>query len=87
MVAPAENPMPDTCGPYPIATLVASLKSSKCPACGQPKRQRHSLCYRCYKAVKPETASNLYTPIGSGYGDALKAAFDELQVTEPHFPG
>lgn len=56
------------------AILKKSLFGSVCPACGAAKRQRASLCFRCYSSLPRDLRSRLYAFIGHGYEEAMAAA-------------
>jgi hypothetical protein len=60
--------------------LIASLLSTTCPACGQPKRRRNTLCVSCYRRLPPLMQRNLYHRLGAGYAEAVAAAFARLGV-------
>lgn len=58
--------------------LLASLKSGTCPACGDAKKLRQTLCLNCYRGCKRATQKSLYSRLGQGYAEAVEQAFADL---------
>lgn len=67
-------------------TLVKSLLSDVCPACGGPKKPRHSMCGRDYRRLPSNLKAALYDRLGDGYEEAMDEAFGHLGVIAPHLP-
>lgn len=67
-------------------TALASLQSELCPACGNAKQVRHSLCARDYFALPTSLRRSLYDGISHGYEAALADALDTLGIRTPHWP-
>jgi hypothetical protein len=61
--------------------LVASLRSCRCPMCGGTKKAAQTLCGRDYYSLPRELQLALYRRLGSGYAEAVHAAFDYLGKT------
>lgn len=70
----------------PITVLVASLKSTKCPACGGSKQAGHSLCRTDFGDLSYGSRQRLYHQIGSGYEGAMNKALESLGVSNPYWP-
>lgn len=66
--------------------LLRSLMSTICPACGNVKATRQTLCRKDYYALPPQTRKALYQRVGEGYEEAIAQAFDALKVIVPHLP-
>jgi hypothetical protein len=66
-------------------TAFESLKSNKCPACGEWKMTMQTLCRSEYYKLPKTLGDNLYAGIGSGYSEALAEALKFLGVDEPKF--
>ncbi|HEX8342369.1 MAG TPA: hypothetical protein VF624_15810 [Tepidisphaeraceae bacterium] len=62
----------------PQRDLVTSLHSCVCPACGGPKRQRHTFCGRDYFRLPEAMRLQLYHRVGSRYEQLVGAAMDKL---------
>lgn len=58
--------------------LLASLRSTTCPACGDAKKAKQTLCLTCYRACKRGTQQRLYDLMGEGYEEAVQQAFKDL---------
>lgn len=63
--------------------ILGSLKSTKCAACGQPKKAMRSHCQRCYFALTPELRRGLYQRFGSGYEEAYEESLRFLSEKYP----
>lgn len=66
--------------------LMRSLMSTICPACGNVKATRQTLCRKDYYALPPANRKALYQRVGEGYEEAVALAFDVLKVGTPHLP-
>lgn len=66
-------------------TLIESLRSDLCPACGNPKKPAQTLCKGCYFKLPAKLRSGLYDRVGDGYEEAFAAAMTKLGVTAPLF--
>jgi hypothetical protein len=66
--------------------LLASLSSTVCPACGQLKGSRMTLCRQHYYALPNPMRKALYNRVGEGYEEALAAALDYLGADQFHLP-
>jgi hypothetical protein len=62
--------------------LITSLRSEICPACGDLKKRRQTLCRPCYRRLPPKLRADLYDPLGGGYEEAVTAAMAALRATE-----
>ena len=69
-----------------VMTLIRSLQSTLCPACGSTKRARQTLCVGCYRALPRSLGKSLYNGVGDGYEEAFFTAMTALKVSEPHWP-
>lgn len=72
------------------ADLVASLRSTTCPACGGEKRPNETLCSHEYYRLPRAKRNRLYDYVSAGYAEAVVAAFLFLGVdtfTMPPTPG
>lgn len=58
--------------------LTESLRSTVCPACGDGKKAKQTLCRGCYFACSAKVRKALYNPLGDGYESAVARAFEEL---------
>ena len=52
-------------------TVIISLKSRICPACGRPKGSGMSLCGGDYRSLPATLRQSLYARVGHGYENAL----------------
>jgi len=66
--------------------LIASLRSTVCPACGGEKASRQSFCRNCYFVLPRHRRTSLYKRVGQGYESAFHAALQELNVDTPTWP-
>ncbi len=71
--------------------LVRSLVSTVCPACGDQKRIRNSICRACWDQLPRKAQARLYDQLGEGYEEAIENAFKLLerqrfQLPEPEPP-
>lgn len=62
--------------------LLESLGSTICPACGNEKNRKQTLCYKDYSRLTKEEKQNLYNLVRGGYKEAVVAAFVHLKKTE-----
>ena len=62
------------------AFYIKSLKSNECPGCDGYKKERKSLCYKCYKSLPNDMQRALYKRFGSGYREALDDALKYLEA-------
>lgn len=60
------------------ATLIASLRSNKCPACGKHKGPGKSFCWPCWNRLPKPLRQPLYAHVGSGYEEAHAEAMAAL---------
>lgn len=67
-------------------TLVQSLRSNTCPACGATKQASNSFCRSCYFELDAGSRRALYRKVGEGYEQAMAGALNELGVLKPHWP-
>lgn len=68
-------------------TAVTSLRSTVCPHCGGGKKARQTLCGRAYFKLPLSLRKALYSPVGSGYEQAIAKALDYLGVKSFINPG
>ena len=61
-------------------SLVQSLRSDVCLACGKMKKPGQTLCNREYRKLPFRMKAALYDRLGSGYKEAVEAALDHLGV-------
>jgi tRNA(Ile2) C34 agmatinyltransferase TiaS len=66
--------------------LVASLKSTTCPACSMSKGKGKTLCGCCFYALPDVIQGRLYKRIGQGYEEAFAGAMRHLKVARPTMP-
>lgn len=59
--------------------LWSSLGSTVCPACGQDKKRKHTLCGSDYYKLPKPKRDALYNPLGHGYREAVIEALKHLQ--------
>lgn len=62
--------------------LLASLRSTTCPACGQHKGAKKWFCAAEFYSLPREHRLNLYRPYGYGYREAVLDAMRHLGVDE-----
>ena len=67
-------------------TLINSLRSTTCPACGGSKQSGKTLCGKQYYKLMQGQRMALYDRIGSGYREAFITAMKALGVTEIKLP-
>ena len=67
-------------------TLIRSLTSELCPACGGKKKARQTLCLKDYRALPKELRNRLWYEVGDGYEEAVQDALTFLEVESPAFP-
>lgn len=67
---------------------IDALCSIKC-LCGAPKQgprgrvKAHSFCKSCYQRLPGDIKSDLYSPVGVGYEEAVDAAMKFLEKEAP----
>jgi hypothetical protein len=66
--------------------LCRSLASTVCPACGQWKKPRQTLCGKDYASIPRRLQKALYNRVGAGYEEAVESAMKELGITEFKMP-
>lgn len=66
--------------------LLASLMSTVCPACGQEKHVRNTLCRKHYYSLPGDMRKALYHRLGAGYEEAVAAALEFLGADQFHLP-
>jgi hypothetical protein len=66
--------------------VVNSLRSTTCPACGQPKKRLQTLCRTDYYTLPVPLRAALYARVGGGYEEALLDAFRVLETDMFHQP-
>ena len=64
-------------------TLIESLNSTLCPACGGEKIHKQSFCFSCYRRLPKAKKNALFQFVGDGYEEAFDAALDHLHVSDP----
>lgn len=71
-------------GTVVISAIVAvrELESNAC-ACGRFKREKMSLCYKCYGQLPRELKRRLYDKVGAGYEEALEESLIYLELPLP----
>jgi hypothetical protein len=62
-----------------LKTLIDSLRSKICPACGGAKKPRNTFCSNCYLTLPKPMRVHLYDRVGDGYEEAVTAACDKLK--------
>lgn len=62
--------------------LIESLRSTVCPACGEVKTPRKSLCARCWSKLPGQMRSALYHRFEDGYDRAMLHALRRLGCTQ-----
>lgn len=67
-------------------TLVHSLASRICPACGRMKKARQTVCATDYYRLRPDQRDALYRRVGQGYEEAFADAMNTLGVERATFP-
>jgi hypothetical protein len=77
-MAPEDVPLVDLAEQLTTRRLLESLKSERCPACGEGKFSRHTFCGRCYRRLSSQLKTRLYARIDSGYDRAVAAAMKHL---------
>jgi len=66
-----------------IRRLVNSLRSNICPACGDFKKAKNTLCGSCFAQLAPNRRNALYRGFGEGYENAVREALVALGADEP----
>ena len=67
-------------------TLVTSLRSTVCPACGGAKKGRQTLCLADYRRLPGAMRTALYARLCSGYREAVIEAMNFLGAAEFRMP-
>ena len=65
-----------------VRKLIASLRSTTCPACGGFKQPNQTMCRRDYSKLSGPQKRALYKRVGEGYEAAVADALKTLGVTE-----
>lgn len=73
-----DKPAPDVAEQLTCLNLVRSLKSTRCPACGQTKGGAKTFCYACFAKLAPDQQRALYQRLDDGYETALLRALRVL---------
>lgn len=60
--------------------LIVSLRSVRCPMCGNGKKPAQTMCYGCYKKLPRDLQQALYRRVGAGYEQAFADAMEHLGV-------
>lgn len=81
-----DKPPPDVAEQLTPVNLRRSLRSTVCPACGDPKGAGKSLCPRCYGRLPSFAAADLATPVDDGYEGLLLRALRTLGVRRFRLP-
>jgi hypothetical protein len=68
------------------AVLLASLRSTCCPACGGLKGRAKTFCFRDYGRLPQGMRHALYRQVRHGYREAVIGALQFLDVAEPAVP-
>lgn len=64
---------------FPCATTaVKNLRGTTCPACGETKRARQTLCVGCYSMLPTKEQQALYRHVLDGYVPAVNKALATL---------
>ena len=66
--------------------LIASLRSTRCLACGGAKNSRMTFCGRDYHRLSQPLKRALYARVGEGYEQAVREALAFLEVSQPALP-
>lgn len=66
--------------------LIASLRSARCPMCGEGKREAQTMCVRCYRKLPFAVQARLYHRVGNGYELAFAEAMAHLGVDTIFLP-
>lgn len=59
-------------------TAVQSLRGTTCPACGDTKRAKQSLCLDCWTMLPVREQQALYRHVTQGYVPAVNKALETL---------
>lgn len=70
----------------PNGDIIRSYLATVCPACGNEKTRKHALCRACFMRLPQAQRASLYAPIGAGFSDAVRRAFETLGVKSPVIP-
>jgi tRNA(Ile2) C34 agmatinyltransferase TiaS len=76
------EPRPEFFTCPPTEDLIASLRSTICPACGGAKKVKQTFCQYCYFDLPNAIRAHLYRLIGRGYEEALAEAMQHLTKTQ-----
>ena len=72
--------MTTTAAEFDRRTAIESLRSDVCPACGNTKTPRKSVCTICWHKLPRNLSRSLYTAFTDGYLDHLNAALVYLHA-------
>jgi predicted RNA-binding Zn-ribbon protein involved in translation (DUF1610 family) len=79
MSLPADTPRKQISRDHLTVSLVInSLRSRTCPACGEQKTIRQTLCRQCYFKLNSSMRYALYATVANGYEEALLEALTYL---------
>jgi hypothetical protein len=67
-------------------SLVESLRSTVCPACGGKKNRAQTFCGNDYYSIPPAARKALYNRLGKGYREAVAVAMDLLGASQFYLP-
>jgi hypothetical protein len=66
--------------------LVRSLRSNTCPCCGKRKVIGQTFARACYITLPQQTRSDLYSPLGEGYAEAVTLAMRQRGASTMRLP-
>lgn len=75
---------------YTDAQIFESFSSCLCPACGNWKKARETVCRKCFGDLPYGLKNNLYLRFGNGYEAAFRRAMECLNQRKEaaaHGPG
>lgn len=72
--------------PITADDALLSFLCTTCPACGNPKRKRCSVCRCCYRRLGHHTRNTLWEAEGTAYLATFRIAMNELDRPVPILP-